>query len=78
MKEQRKRGILAEGEVTGHAHVIDAEVVKREDGVREFSVDKPATVKHEEHKPVVIQPGKYLSDRVVEYDEDANEHQVAD
>ena len=64
------RPVLAEGEVTGHAHVIDAEVevFEKDDGTRIFENSQPVTVRHEEHGPVEVLPGKYISGKVVEFD----------
>lgn len=77
--EKRKRGVLAEGEVTGHAHVVEADVKTRADGVREFSLTKEGVVRHEEHGPVVLSPGDKTADQVREYDADEEEaRKVAD
>ena len=73
--------VLADGEVTGHAHRLQkTEVLEREDGVREFSVDKGGdTLKHEEHGKVELKEGKYESGKVIEYDHFAEEsRQVRD
>lgn len=61
--------ILAEGEVTGHAHRLpsDVAVYENDDGEREFSTKKSVAVTHEEHHPVQIPTGKYVSDKVLEY-----------
>lgn len=72
-EKKKKRGILAEGEVTGHAHVVAAEVTTREDGVKEFSLPQADVVEHEEHGPVQLAGNKYLSDQVVEYNYDKEE-----
>ena len=70
---QAKQGrfVLAEGEATGHAHVIDAIP-----GVSMFrlantlflSALSQVTVKHEEHKPITIPPGTFRIDQVKEID----------
>lgn len=55
------RAVLAEGEHTGHAHVITdvgAELYSLE-GALFLKVDKPVTVTHEEHKSGTIDPGTY-------------------
>jgi len=82
-KNTRKlnRPILAEGETTGHKHVIDdqsVEVAEREDKAREFKLAKPATVKHEEHNPVTLPAGEYVSDIVRECDPFEGERRVLD
>ena len=67
--------VLAEGELTGHAHVIDApvDVFVCEDSTRTFVATAPVVVRHEEHKEVVIPAGEYISDRVRECDHFAEE-----
>jgi hypothetical protein len=72
--------ILAEGEVTGHAHrVAGVSVYERPDGVRTFAAPKRVTVTHEEHGPIVLPKGKFASARVREYDHFLEEaRQVAD
>lgn len=60
-----KRGIvLAEGEVTGHAHRIPsrhASLYRSENDARYLRVMGPAPVAllHEEHTTVIIPPGNY-------------------
>lgn len=82
MKPPKKleRPVLADGELTGHAHMLDSEtdVFEHEDGVREFMVELPTTVRHEEHKPITLSPDKYLSDRVVETDPFEGKRRVLD
>jgi len=74
--------VLAEGEHTGHAHVIS-------DGVSLFKnseilfLEVPgvagAILEHEEHKPITIPIGKYRVGRILEYDPFAEEaRNVAD
>lgn len=74
-RKKLDRPILAEGEVTGHAHVLDSDVdvFEMENGTKEFSIDKEVTIIHEEHKPIKIPAGDWVSDRVVEYDHLAEE-----
>lgn len=63
--------ILAEGEVTGHAHRIK-DIDKAElfinNGLYMLQVNEPVDLVHEEHKTITIQPGNYEIDRVKEYD----------
>lgn len=55
--------VLAEGEVTGHAH----RVMKPKNRVRQYldgtvmylEVLEPVTVTHEEHGPITLEPGFY-------------------
>ena len=59
--------ILAYGEVTGHAHRLEAGTVKplAKGGVWEPTAERfiqaleGAVLKHEEHAPIAIPPGKY-------------------
>lgn len=61
--------VLAEGEATGHAHVIRDEVALLEaDGGLFVESANPFTVYHEEHKPITVPAGKWWVDRVREYD----------
>jgi hypothetical protein len=67
----RKRGfILAEGEETGHAHVIndlETEVFEK-DGVIFIKTSKSINIIHEEHKPITIESGIWQVGIVKEYD----------
>ena len=73
-----KRGlVLAEGEVTGHAHCISdtqhAELVIV-DGKTVLNVtDEPVVIHHEEHGAVEVPPGVYTVRKVREYDHMAEE-----
>lgn len=62
---------LAEGEMTGHAHVLDnSEVFELDDGLRIFDGNKQNILTHQEHKSIIIPPikkGKYMSGKVLEY-----------
>ena len=68
------RIVLAYGEVTGHAHAIDsplADLFEERDGVLYLRVspgDQPVTLAHEEHAPIILQPGTYEVIRQREYD----------
>lgn len=77
-----KRLVLAEGEVTGHAHVIEEGVRKADknaDGTISFALSEPRELVHEEHGTITIPPGEYRSGKVLEYDHAAEEaKQVAD
>lgn len=72
-KKSRRGYVLAEGEVTGHAHVIDSEIefYRDDQGRLYFKTEKEVTVKHEEHKPIIVKPGIYRVGIVQEYDYDA-------
>lgn len=71
-KRVGSRFILAEGEVTGHAHAIadpNVDVMVDKDGNLFMEVtDKPVTLVHEEHGPIAVEPGQYRIGRVVEED----------
>lgn len=61
--------ILARGEATGHAHVIEDDIEMYEkDGVLYIRVDRQATVVHEEHGPVTLPKGVYSVNLVRQYD----------
>ena len=71
------RRILAEGEVTGHAHRLlegaDVEVYEHE-GTLFLRVGRGgAPISHEEHGQAVIAPGSYRVGRVQEFDHFAEE-----
>ena len=70
------RYILAEGEVTGHAHAIsDIAGIKfiEKDGMFYLQNKNSVKVKHEEHKHVTIPPGIWKVRKVREYDHFAEE-----
>ena len=76
-----KESVLAEGEVTGHAHRLpeNVEVFESDAGERSFSVQTEVPLSHEEHGCILIPPGDYVSDKVVEYDHFAEQaRRVAD
>ena len=54
-----KRVVLAEGEVTGHAHVVEGAVAEfvSTDGDRLLWVEAPTPIEHEEHATVTLEPG---------------------
>jgi len=70
VKKINGRHILAEGEVTGHAHaVVDAGVKLFEAGTEKFlSASEDFTVVHEEHKNITLPKGDYKIRIVKEYD----------
>lgn len=66
----KKRLVVAEGEHTGHAHVIeddDAELIRIGEQIL-LRLEKSATIKHDEHKPITLEPGIWEVGRVQEYD----------
>jgi hypothetical protein len=66
------RIVLADGEVTGHQHVIVADpticVAYEKDGKIYLHVESPVDLVHEEHAPVTLPPGDYVSYIQREYD----------
>lgn len=65
----RKRLVLAHGE-SGHSHVIEddeAELIQIGERML-LKLTKPATVVHEEHKPITLSPGIWEVGRVREFD----------
>ena len=65
----KKRCVLAHGE-SGHSHVLeseDAELIQIGEKML-LSLGKAATVVHEEHKPITLEPGVYEIGRVQEKD----------
>ena len=69
-KTDRRGIVLAEGETHGHAHVMDrASASMSMFGTDTFlEVLAPDIIKHEEHAPVTVPPGKYRVKRVQEVD----------
>ena len=66
----RRRLVVAEGEQTGHSHVIeedDAELIQIGERML-LKLSKAATIKHEEHKPITLSPGIWEVGRVREWD----------
>ena len=68
-----KRLILAEGEVTGHAHVCDSPTAElyELDGIKYLNVRDEAPVVHEEHGTVTLPPGIYTVEPQYEYTPEA-------
>ena len=76
MLKKLDKPILAEGEATGHAHVLDADVAVEEEsetGTREFGIKAPTRLRHQEHRVLELPPGQFVSDKVLEFDHLANE-----
>ncbi len=63
------RTVLAYGEVTGHAHAIheEVELFEEREGRFYLKADVEATVVHEEHGPITLDPGMYRVTRQREY-----------
>lgn len=66
----RGRLILARGEVTGHHHSVDAKAATLsldEGGVMYLEIEQLTEVRHQEHAPIALEPGKYKVIRQREY-----------
>ena len=76
-KLKKGRCVLAEGEATGHAHVIKekrgAKLFEGDTGELFLELSKEVTVTHEEHGAVTVAPGKYRIRKIREYDHFAEE-----
>jgi hypothetical protein len=68
----RGRLVLAEGEATGHAHVVDDERATLHRGWWETYLQvegsQPVLLLHEEHDPLAVAPGLYEVRRQREYE----------
>jgi hypothetical protein len=61
--------VLAEGEATGHAHVIDDDIELYEmNGSLFIKAGRPVRVRHEEHDLIDLSRGTYTIGFVREYD----------
>jgi hypothetical protein len=63
------RIVLAYGEVTGHAHALSTTYAEAygHDADRYVVAKEGATLRHEEHNPIVLEPGVYRVVRQREY-----------
>ena len=70
-----ERPVLAEGETTGHAHQVMAEVdvFETDEQTRIFETASPCEIEHEEHGPVLIPAKEWESGQALEYDHYAEE-----
>lgn len=69
VEKTENRVVLEYGEVTGHAHAIAADdaTIYIEGARRYLEVCWEATLKHEEHAPIVLESGVYEIVRQREY-----------
>jgi len=67
---KRARGyVIAEGEATGHAHVIQDDIeLYEKDGILFVKTSKDVSVHHEEHLPVTLGAGIWKVGIVREFD----------
>ena len=64
------RLVLAYGEVTGHAHALDAtlgELFEDREGTLYLRLDAPGSLTHEEHAAISLSPGTYRITHQREY-----------
>jgi hypothetical protein len=63
------RVVLAYGEVTGHAHALDAKVstLYKWEGDTLLEVKETTALKHEEHSSITLEPGVYKVIQQKEY-----------
>jgi hypothetical protein len=69
--KSQERCVVAEGETTGHHHIIEAKgatLYELKGGDLYLELAAPATITHEEHKPLEIPEGIYHIGRVQEHD----------
>lgn len=69
-RRRGKRLVLADGEVTGHAHAIEsdtARLVTDRGGSRFLILSDTESLVHEEHATIVLEPGNYRVVRQREY-----------
>jgi|SRR3990167_344844 len=78
-KSLGERKELAFGEVTGHAHRIDAgELFETKNGELYLRVDKMTRISHEEHRTQTINPGIYRVGIKRQYNPDGGWSKVVD
>ena len=53
-------GVIARGEVTGHAHVLEGATLVSHASSLYAVADEPAQVVHDEHGPLELEPGVWL------------------
>lgn len=75
-KEIKHKGsfVLAEGETTGHKHVIsvpnldDMEITQLPTGEYVLNLNRDGEITHEEHQKITLPKGKYIMRHEREYD----------
>jgi len=74
----QRRGVIAEGEMTGHAHkLVGGELLATSDGLVAI-VEERAEVEHDEHATLELEPGVWLVHRQTEYVSEDERVQVFD
>ena len=82
--KKQKTLTLALGEVTGHSHKLSSngEDILVEENFGEdshlFEIFSESILTHEEHEPIVLKPGKYMSIIQMEYDPIEHRKKVID
>ena len=81
--EEKRELILAEGEVTGHRHVligdrVESKILVHYDGQWWIEGGGGAVVTHQEHAPITLPAGKYAVRIQREYDPVSYARQVVD
>ena len=71
-----KTDIIVKGEATGHAHRIEHGTLFMSGAVMFIEADKGATIVHEEHAPIELEPGIYEVVRQREFDPNVNYDQA--
>jgi hypothetical protein len=72
--------VVAQGETTGHSHVIRGKIVKfvpkqASNNMIVFELTEPCTISHEEHNTITLPAGTYYIDQVREFDHFENRSQ---
>jgi len=65
-KARQGRAVLAEGEITGHAHVATGRGLRMA-GPDRLMAPETAHLTHEEHGLAVLEPGEYIISRQMEF-----------
>ena len=81
--QEKKSIVLAEGEATGHKHVlagdrVESKILVHYDGQWWIDVRGGAVVTHQEHAPITLPAGKYAVRIQREYDPVSYARQVVD
>lgn len=71
-------GVIARGETTGHAHVLQGGVLVDSSRGQLALVKEPAKVVHDEHDELEIEPGVWLVRHQIEYGGDGQNVAVYD
>lgn len=81
-KRMKREGriVLAEGEATGHAHTMEADLVElyERKGTLYMRVFEPAPLIHQEHAAITVAPGTYKVTRQREWSDAQEPRQVLD